>query len=67
MFVYGVPSVVLVTTMAFVVCTTVKISVTAFTDLEGFFAGIRVYEPLKSVVPAAFAIVNDSDRTKTKR
>ena len=50
--------------MALAVCTTVKVSITSFTDLEACFAGVKVYEPLKSGVSAALAIINDSSTIK---
>ena len=62
----GLPSVILVTTMVFTVCTTVKVSITSFTDLETCFAGVSVYEPLKSGVSAALATINDNNTIKTQ-
>jgi hypothetical protein len=52
--------------MMFAVCTAVKVSITSFTDLETCFAGVRVYEPLKSGVSAALATINDNNTIETQ-
>jgi hypothetical protein len=65
-FVYDLASATLVTTIAFAVCTTVKVSITSFTDLGACFDRVKVYEPLKSGIIAALAIIDDRNSIKAQ-
>jgi hypothetical protein len=52
--------------MSVAVCMTVKVSVMSFAVLEACFAGVKAYEPLKSVVSAVLATISGSNNIKTQ-